>query len=112
MSERKLLQDYRVSVLRALADPVRLEIVEFLRGGERCVCEIIPILGRAQSTASKHLDILHQAGILDRRTDGKRTLYRIRDPKIFKLLQTLDGFILNRLFSITKTVEVLKVSRR
>ncbi|RLI30621.1 ArsR family transcriptional regulator, partial [Candidatus Bathyarchaeota archaeon] len=72
---------YRVNLLKALANSARLEIIEFLRDGERCVCEIIPILGRAQSTASKHLDILYQAGILDRRTDGKRTLYRIRDPK-------------------------------
>ena len=105
MEKTRLLSEFRVGVLKALADPARLEIIEFLKDGEKCVCEIIPRLGKAQSTISKHLEILHHAGILERRVDGKRTLYRVRNPEIFKLLQILDKLILSQLHPV---VEVLK----
>ena len=108
MNEMEILTEYRVKVLKALADPARLQIIEFLKDGEKCVCEIIPALGKAQSTTSKHLDILYEAGILDRRINGKRTLYRIKNPQIFRLLETLDRLILGRFSSFVKAVEVLK----
>ncbi|KYH38279.1 MAG: ArsR family transcriptional regulator [Candidatus Hecatellales archaeon B24] len=108
MNGKHTLMEYRVNLLKALANPARLEIIEFLRDGEKCVCEIIPALGKAQSTASKHLDILYEAGILDRRIDGKRTLYRIKNPQIFRLLGILDRLILDRFSSFVKAVEVLK----
>ena len=93
MNREHALMKYRVNLLKALANSARLEIIEFLRDGERCVCEIIPMLEKAQPTASKHLDILYEAGILDRRIDGKRTLYRIKNPEIFRLLEVLNKLI-------------------
>ena len=109
MSKRKILLEYRAGILKALADPARLEIIELLKDGEKCVCEIIPMLGKTQSTTSKHLDILYREGILDRRIDGKRTLYCIKDPKkIFQLLKMIDSLILDKLSPLTKTVKILK----
>lgn len=110
MKKFQFLMDYRVNVLKALADPARLQIIDFLKDGEKCVCEIIPMLGKAQSTTSKHLDILYDAGILDRRFEGKRTLYRIKDYRVFKLIRILDDLILRQLQPIVKTVEALKTS--
>ena len=112
MVKREALLAYRVEVFKALADLTRLEIVEFLRDGEKCVCEIIPAMGKAQSTVSKHLEILHRAGILDRRVDGKRVLYRIKDPILLKILKSVDDLILNRLIPLAKTLKVLKVAKR
>ena len=97
-------------MLKALSDPVRLKIVEFLKGGERCVCEIIPFLGRSQSTTSKNLDILYRAGILDRRIDGKRTLYKIRNPRVFDLLKDVDTLALDQMSSFSKTARILEES--
>lgn len=97
-------------MLKALSDPVRLKIVEFLKGGERCVCEIIPFLGRSQSTTSKNLDILYRAGILDRRIDGKRTLYKIRNPQVFALLKDVDALALDQMSSFSKTAKILEES--
>jgi len=108
MKKFQFLMDYRVNILKALADPARLQIIDFLKDGEKCVCEIIPMLGKAQSTTSKHLDILYDAGILDRRFEGKKTLYRIKNPEIFRLLEVLDKLILDRFSSFVKAVEVLK----
>jgi len=110
MSKMKELLECRADVLKALSDPVRLKIVVFLKGGERCVCEVIPMLGRSQSTTSKNLDILYRAGILDRRVDGKRTLYKIRNPKVFDLLREVDAVALDQLSSFSKTARILKES--
>jgi len=110
MSKMKDLLECRAGVLKALSDPVRLKIVEFLKGGERCVCEIIPFLGRSQSTTSKNLDILYRAGILDRRIDGKRTLYKIRNPRVFDLLKDVDTLALDQMSSFSKTARILEES--
>ncbi|WP_273466745.1 metalloregulator ArsR/SmtB family transcription factor [Methanothrix sp.] len=84
---QKNVSELRLKILSALSDPIRLELLEFLSGGERCVCEILPAFSRSQSTISKHLNILFEADILDRRIDGKKTLYSIKDPQVFELVR-------------------------
>jgi ArsR family transcriptional regulator len=98
---------WRARILSALSDPTRLEIVEFLGCEERCVCEIVPAFGRAQSTISKHLSILHEAGVLERRIDGKMTLYRIKNPRIFDLLKEVDAIALDEITELKKAEEAL-----
>ncbi|UEC42411.1 MAG: hypothetical protein METHAR1v1_570006 [Methanothrix sp.] len=99
--------NWRAKILSALSDPTRLEIVEFLGDEERCVCEIVPAFGRAQSTISKHLAILHGAGILERRIDGKMTLYRIKNPRIIDLLREVDAIALDEITELKKAEEAL-----
>jgi len=106
----KDLSRSRERVFKALSDKTRLEIVEYLRGGERCVCEIIPYIGKAQSTTSKNLDILFRGGILERREDGKKTLYRIKNAEVFQLLRDADSLVLKDLSSLSGTIEALKKS--
>jgi ArsR family transcriptional regulator len=98
--------EYKAKILRALADPVRLQIIDFLKGGEQCVCKIQPAVGKRQSTVSKHLSILYDSGILDRRVEGKWTYYRIRNPKmIYGLLKELDGIALDSASDLLKAVK-------
>lgn len=73
-------------VLKALGQPTRLQILDLLKDGERCVCEIFPAINQEQANVSKHLSILKQAGILESRKDGLRILYRIKKPEILDLL--------------------------
>jgi len=109
---QKSVSDLRVKILSALSDPTRLEILEFLAGGERCVCEILPAFSRSQSTISKHLNILYETGILDRRIDGKRTLYRINNPKIFTLLKDVDAIALDQISELASAGKILRASMR
>lgn len=109
MVQRSIL-DLRVGILSALADPTRLELLEYLSGGERCVCEILPAFERSQSTISKHLSILFEAGILDRRIDGKRTLYRISDPRVIDLIKSVDVLVLERISSLKAVGKILEAS--
>jgi len=74
------------------------------------VCEIIPALGKAQSTISMNLDLLYRAGILKRRQEGKKTLYSIRSGEIFKLLEDADMLNLKHLADVSDEVAALKRS--
>lgn len=82
---QKILES-QSSILKALGQPTRLQILGLLTDGERCVCEIFPAIHQEQANVSKHLSILKQAGILESRKDGLRILYRIKTPEILDLL--------------------------
>lgn len=107
---QKSVSDLRIKILGALSDPTRLELLEYLAAGERCVCEIIPAFSRSQSTISKHLNILHETGILDRRINGKRTLYRIKNPRIFNLLKEVDALALDQISELANAGKILEAS--
>ena len=83
--KQKILES-QASILKALGQPTRLQILELLKDGERCVCEIFPAINQEQANVSKHLSILKQVGILESRKDGLRILYRIKTPEILDLL--------------------------
>jgi DNA-binding transcriptional ArsR family regulator len=83
----------QASILKALGQPTRLQILELLKEGERCVCEIYPAINQEQANVSKHLSILKQAGILESRKDGLRILYRIKTPEILLLLNGVSKLL-------------------
>ena len=68
------LQDL-VKVAKCLSDPNRIRIVEALRPGELCVCELCDALGLSQSTLSTHLQVIRRAGIVQSRKEGKWSYY-------------------------------------
>jgi ArsR family transcriptional regulator len=77
---------------RAVADPTRLRILNLLRGGERCVCELVDTLGVPQPKASRHLAYLRRAGLVSVRKQGLWSYYRLasaRNSFHAKLLECL-----------------------
>jgi len=87
----KNMEKFRAKVFNALADPVRLKILECLRGGERCVCEIIPYVGIPQPLVSRHLAILKRCGLVRDRRDKNRRFYSVTNPAIFKVIDAVDA---------------------
>jgi ArsR family transcriptional regulator len=87
------LLELKASVLKALGQPTRLRILELLRNGERCVCEIFPAIKEEQSNVSRHLALLKTTGILASRRQGQMVHYRIRDPQVFKLLDGVSALL-------------------
>ena len=77
---------FKSTVFHALSDPVRLEILEFLRDGEKCVCEIIPHLNLIQPVVSRHLKILKDAGIVKDRKEGNKRLYSVTDSRVYRII--------------------------
>lgn len=107
---QKSVSDLRVKILSALSDPARLELLEYLAGGERCVCEILPAFQKSQSTISKHLNILYEADLLERKVEGKRTVYRIKDPQVFDLLRIVDSMALMQISQLAEAGKILEKS--
>jgi ArsR family transcriptional regulator, arsenate/arsenite/antimonite-responsive transcriptional repressor len=69
-------------VLKALANPARVRIIKLLEEGELCVCDVIEVIGLKQSTISKHLNILKNAGLVDDRKEGTWSYYRLSKSRI------------------------------
>jgi DNA-binding transcriptional ArsR family regulator len=72
---------------RTLGEPFRLRILQQLEGGERSVGELVETLDGNQPNVSKHLTILHEAGLVSRRREGTSILYSIGDPVVFRLCE-------------------------
>lgn len=75
----------RARVAKALAHPSRLVILDALKEREWCVCDLTRMVGADQSTVSKHLAILKNAGIVEDRKEGSMNFYRLR-------MRCLEGF--------------------
>ncbi|MFP3948148.1 MAG: ArsR/SmtB family transcription factor [Longimicrobiales bacterium] len=78
---------------RALAEPARLQILSSLREGEKSVTELVDGTGLGQANASKHLQLLHSLGFVDRRRDGVYVLYSLAGEDVFKLCDIMCGRI-------------------
>lgn len=68
-----------MAITKALSDPNRVRVLLALRRGELCVCQITELLDLATSTISKHLSILHQAGLILSRKTERWVYYRLPD---------------------------------
>ena len=92
--EEKALQ-LKAEVLKALAQPTRLKILELLRQGERCICEIVPAINGEQSNISRHISLMQKSRLIATRKDGVKVMVKVRDPQIFDILDQV-GMILKR----------------
>lgn len=81
----------RSRFLKALSDSTRLKIIELLNVREMCVCEIMAALDLTQPTASHHLNLLENAGLLNDRREGKWVFYSLANPEIPKILEKIHS---------------------
>lgn len=95
-SQRKFHLDARAKVLKALAHPTRLFIVEELEKDERCVCDLTEMIGVDISTVSKHLSVLKQAGLVTDDKRGNLVFYRLRIPCILNFFGCIESVIESR----------------
>lgn len=80
---------FKATIFGALSDPTRVEIILYLRMGEKCVCEIVPHLNLIQPLVSRHLKILKDAGLVCCRKDGTKRMYSVVDLRIFDVMDAL-----------------------
>jgi ArsR family transcriptional regulator len=88
MEERVL--ELKAEILKALAQPTRLKILELLRNGEKCICEIVPALNGEQSNISRHISLMQKSHLVTTRKDGVKVMVKVRDPKIFEILDSVS----------------------
>jgi DNA-binding transcriptional ArsR family regulator len=90
--------ELRAEILKSLGQPTRLKIIDFLRDGERCVCEIFPAIGEEQSNTSRHLNTMLAAGVLSRRKDGLKIYYAIKHPEILEVMDMVTGIVKREIY--------------
>ena len=66
-----------IRVMKALSDPNRVRVIKILDDKQLCVCELHDLLGLAQSTVSKHMKVLEEAGLVDYHKEGSWIIYRL-----------------------------------
>ena len=94
---------------RLLGDPTRLSILRSLMAGERNVSTVVTETGQSQANVSKHLKMLAEAGMVQRRKEGLQVFYQVSDPLIEKLCMLVCGSILEEAQSqVEKNRELLK----
>ena len=81
----------RAAVFKALGHPARLHIVEELASGERCVCELVDLVGMGWSAVSRHLAVLKAAGVLADEKRGLQVFYRLALPCVKSFTDCLDA---------------------
>ncbi|WP_321367752.1 metalloregulator ArsR/SmtB family transcription factor [uncultured Desulfuromusa sp.] len=91
--EHKKHLEARAKVLKAMAHPSRLFMIEELEKGERCVCELTEMVGSDISTVSKHLSVLKQAGLVADDKRGNQVFYRLRVPCILNFFGCVESVL-------------------
>ena len=82
--------DFKARLFKVVSDPNRLKILEILRKGDRCQCEIIPLIEQSQPSVSRHLRLLEESGLIRSTKDGTKIFYTVVDPHIFNMIDAID----------------------
>ena len=83
LSKRKqLLFEKQAEIAKAIAHPLRIAVVNFLKDGEQCVCDIAEHIGSERSNVSRHLSVMLNAGLLEYRKEGLKVIYKLKTPCI------------------------------
>ena len=90
---------------RVIGEPMRIRLLDRLRGGEASVNALSEALGASQQNVSKHLAVLADVGILGRRKDGTHVYYRIVDEGVFALCDQVCGSVQRQLRALNELVE-------
>jgi ArsR family transcriptional regulator len=80
----------KARIIKAMAHPTRLFIVETLAKHEHCVCELTAMIGADVSTVSKHLSILREVGIIDDEKRGSSVYYQLKMPCVLNFFTCVE----------------------
>jgi ArsR family transcriptional regulator len=90
--EDKVLE-LKAEVLKVLAQPTRLKILESLREGEKCICEICPLINGEQSNVSRHISLMQKTHLVTTRKDGVKVMVNVKDPRVFEILDKVGAIL-------------------
>lgn len=91
--KKAVMYEQRARVMKALAHPARLMLVDQLAGGERCICELQPLFPQDKSTLSRHVAALRNAGIVRERREGVRVNLSLATPCILNIFDCVSSVL-------------------
>jgi DNA-binding transcriptional ArsR family regulator len=83
----------KANIIKAMAHPSRLMMIDALAEGEKCVCELQVLVDADMSTVSKHLTIMKNAGLVIDRKEGLKVFYRLRVPCVLRFFDCIDAVL-------------------
>jgi DNA-binding transcriptional ArsR family regulator len=83
----------KADVIAAAGHPIRLAVIDYLKDGEQCVCDITKYVGAKRSNVSRHLGVLLNAGIISQRKDGLKMMYALRTPCVLNFMKCVEGVL-------------------
>ena len=89
----KKLYEMKAEIVQAAGHPIRLAIIDFLKDGEQCVCDIAAHVGAQRSNVSRHLAVMLKAGVVDCRKDGLKMIYSLKTPCILNFLSCVTDVL-------------------
>lgn len=83
----------REKIIKSMAHASRLLIIDALYQGEKCVCDLVQMIGADASTVSKHLSVLKNAGIIEDEKRAQKVFYKLRCPCVLKYIECIETVI-------------------
>ena len=84
---QKLVYEKQAEILKALAHPLRVAILDYLKDGEQCVCDIAKYVGSERSNISRHLAVMVSCGVLEYRKAGLKVIYKLKTKCVLDFLK-------------------------
>jgi len=106
MDERVI--EMKAEVLKVLAQSTRLKILEFLRNGEKCICEIVPAINGEQSNISHHISLMQKSHLVTTQKDGVRVMVKVADQRIFEILDSVSLLLKNQFVETGKLFQEIR----
>ena len=90
---KQMLFEKQAEIVKSIAHPLRIAVIDFLKDGEQCVCDIAAFIGAERSNVSRHLSVMVNAGVLDSRKDGLKMIYRLKTPCILNFISCVTDVL-------------------
>ena len=97
----------KADVIAAAGHPIRLAVIDFLKDGEQCVCDISEYVGAKRSNVSRHLGVLLKAGVVSQRKDGLKMMYALRTPCVLNFMKCVEGVLRENAREASKVLQNL-----
>ena len=91
--KKQLLFEKQAEIVKAMAHPLRIAILDFLKEGEQCVFDIAQQIGSERSNVSRHLSVMVGAGVLEHRKEGLKVIYRLKTPCILEFFSCVTNIL-------------------
>jgi ArsR family transcriptional regulator len=106
-AEKQLLFEKQAEIAKAIAHPLRIAVVDFLKDGEQCVCDIAEYVGSERSNVSRHLSVMVHAGILEYRKEGLKVIYKLKTPCILDFFSCTTACLRQQIKDSEKLLKAL-----
>lgn len=105
--KNQLLFEKQAEIAKAMSHPLRIAIVNFLKDGEQCVCDIAEHTGSERSNVSRHLSVMVAAGILQYRKEGLKVIYKLKCACIIDFFSCVTRVLKQQARDNKRLLEVL-----